>query len=161
MDLTDKPIGARGRRNAKSVAGPTRRSRPPRTARAHVTIAGLAALALACAPPAPREPAENSLRVTVSAYNSTRAQTNDMPTLAAWGDTLRPGMRVIAVSRDLIPLGLDHGTLVRIEGIEGPYVVRDKMAARWERKIDIYMGDDVAAAREWGTRELTIYWVAD
>jgi 3D (Asp-Asp-Asp) domain-containing protein len=32
------------------------------------------------------------------------------------------------------------------------------MAARWTRKIDIYMGDDVSAAREWGVREVRIRW---
>ena len=148
MDLLDKAIRAWSRRNAKCTLSTT-------------CAAGLAAVLLSCVPPEPEQPAENSLRVTVSAYNSTPAQTNDEPTLAAWGDTLRPGMRVIAVSRDLIPLGLEHGTLVRIEGIEGPFVVRDKMAARWKKKVDIYMGDDVAAAREWGKRELTIYWPAE
>lgn len=106
-------------------------------------------------------PPENSLAVTASAYNSMRAQTNDNPTLTAWGDTLEPGMRAIAVSRDLIPLGLGHGAVVRIEGLEGEYVVRDKMASRWEKKIDIYMGNDVAAARQFGKRDLTIYWAAE
>jgi 3D (Asp-Asp-Asp) domain-containing protein len=114
-------------------------------------------LAVRAQPPA-REPREYSLPVTASAFNSMPAQTDANPMLTAWGDTLAPGMRAIAVSRDLIALGLDHGTVVRIGGLEGEYVVRDKMAARWERKIDIYMGTDIGAAREWGKREVTIYW---
>ena len=46
------------------------------------------------------------LEVKVTAYNSTKAQTSGNPSIAAWGDTLKPGMKCIAVSRDLIKLGL-------------------------------------------------------
>jgi 3D (Asp-Asp-Asp) domain-containing protein len=67
-------------------------------------------------------------------------------------------MKAIAVSRDLIGMGLTHGTKVRIEGLPGKYVVRDKMHRRWTRRIDIYMGDDVEAARNWGKREVRIRW---
>ncbi len=122
--------------------------------------AGLFALA-ACVPEEGRReagPLTRSRVVSASAYNSTPAQTSENPTLTAWGDTLRPGMKAVAVSRDLIRLGLTHGTRVRVEGLEGDYIVRDKMADRWTEKIDIYMGDDVDAAREWGVREVTIRW---
>ena len=101
---------------------------------------------------------ERSLVVKASAYNSLAGQTSGDPTLAAWGDVLEPGMKAIAVSRDLIDLGLTHGTHVRIEGLPGEYRVLDKMARRWTRKIDIYMGDDVEAARDWGVREVRIHW---
>ncbi|GAL15331.1 hypothetical protein JCM19233_6349 [Vibrio astriarenae] len=37
------------------------------------------------------------------------------------GDRLKPGMKSIAVSRDLIALGLTHNQEVRIEGFEGTY----------------------------------------
>ena len=94
--------------------------------------------------------------VKVSAYNSTRAQTDGLPTLAAWSDTLVPGMKAIAVSRDLITLGLDHNTPVKIEGLEGVFLVKDKMASRMRNKIDIYMGTDIEKAREWGTKTLKI-----
>ena len=67
-------------------------------------------------------------------------------------------MRSIAVSRDLIALGLTHGVEVEISGLPGVYVVRDKMAKRWSRKIDIYMGEDVKAARRWGRRRVEIRW---
>ena len=97
--------------------------------------------------------------VTATAYNSLNSQTKaGDPTLAAWGDTLKPGMKAIAVSRDLIDDGLTHGTKVFIEGLPGTYIVRDKMNKRWEDKIDIYMGNDVKAAREWGKRTVTITW---
>ena len=71
---------------------------------------------------------EQRLQVTASAYNSVRAQTNDDPTLTAWGDRLRPGMKAIAVSRDLLDLGLTHGVRVRIEGLRGEY--RDRRQVR-------------------------------
>jgi 3D (Asp-Asp-Asp) domain-containing protein len=70
-------------------------------------------------------------------------------------------MKSIAVSRDLIDLGLTHGVEVEIVGLEGVYVVRDKMAKRWRHKIDIYMGEDVQAARRWGVRQVTIRWAAE
>ena len=103
---------------------------------------------------------KNSLEVTATAFNSHPSQTDDDPNITAWGDRLEPGMNVIAVSRDLIDLGLGHGTEVRIDGLPGRYVVRDKMAKRWRRKIDIYMGANVEAARAWGVREVRIRWVA-
>lgn len=84
-----------------------------------------------------------SMQVTATAYTMDEAETKKGNIgLAAWGDQLEPGMKVIAVSRDLIDKGLDHNTKVRIEGLEGMYVVRDKMNKRWTKKIDIFMGND-------------------
>jgi 3D (Asp-Asp-Asp) domain-containing protein len=126
------------------------------------SLAALTPLAsAACAPPpsaASREPAERSLVVTATAYNSHPDQTEDEPQVAAWGDWIAPGMKVIAVSRDLIELGLDHQTPVKIDGFPGEYVVLDKMHPRWSKRIDIYMGDDVEAARQWGARKVEIRW---
>lgn len=101
---------------------------------------------------------ERTLVVTATAYNSLSAQTDADPHLAAWGDRLTPGMKVIAVSRDLIPAGLDRHTPVNIEGLPGVFLVLDKMHGRWERRIDIYMGHDVEAARTWGARQVEISW---
>ena len=101
---------------------------------------------------------EHSLIVTATAYNSFPEQTGDQPNLAAWGDSLIPGIQAIAVSRDLIPLGLDHRTSVSIEGFSGEFLVLDKMNKRWEKRIDIYMGDDLEAARAWGKRQVEIRW---
>lgn len=101
----------------------------------------------------------NTKEVTATAYNSVNSQTKaGDPTLTAWGDTLKPGMKAIAVSRDLIKDGLTHGTEVTINGLPGTYIVRDKMNKRWEDKIDIYMGVDEKAAKEWGKRTVTISW---
>lgn len=98
----------------------------------------------------------NSMMVTASAYNSTRAQTEGNPNLTAFGDTLRPGMKYIAVSRDLLRKGLKHNTPVVIEGFDGLYLVKDKMHSKWRNKIDIYMGTDIEAARTWGRRKVCI-----
>lgn len=65
-------------------------------------------------------------------------------------------MKAIAVSRDLEKSGLDHNTPVVIEGLDGIYLVKDKMHFRWRKKIDIYMGVDIQAAREWGRKKVTI-----
>lgn len=101
---------------------------------------------------------EQSLKVTASAYTSSVGETDSTPNLAAWGDTLKPGMKSIAVSRDLIDMGLTHNQEVRIEGLDGTYRVLDKMNKRWKKKIDIYMGNDVKKARQWGKQEVVIYW---
>ena len=101
---------------------------------------------------------ERALAVTATAYNSLPEQTDADPHLAAWGDPLAPGMKVIAVSRDLIPLGLDHRTSVKIEGLPGVYLVLDKMHQRWTKRIDIYMGHDLDAAQTWGKRRVEISW---
>ena len=118
-------------------------------------LAVVAGLGVACATPAPKT---HSLLVTATAYNSVRGQTQGDPTEAAWGDRLSPGMKVIAVSRDLLEMGLGRGTRVKIDGLEGEYVVLDKMSRRWTRRIDLYMGVDVKAARRWGKREVRIHW---
>lgn len=98
------------------------------------------------------------LKVTATAYNSLPGQTQGDPTITAWGDRLVPGMKVIAVSRDLIPLGLKHGVKVKIDGLPGTYTVMDKLHQRWQHRIDIYMGNDIKAAKKWGKRKVTIRW---
>lgn len=101
----------------------------------------------------------DSLEVTASAYNSLSWQTGPgNPAITAWGDTLKPDMKAIAVSRDLIKKGFDHNTPVKIEGFDGEFLVKDKMHYRWKNKIDIYMGNDVEKAREWGRRKVKIYF---
>lgn len=99
------------------------------------------------------------LRVTATAYTSHVDQTDSTPNIAAWGDRLRPGMKVIAVSRDLLNVyGLKHKQKVRIKGLEGEYMVLDKMNKRWRKKIDIYMGMNKRKAFSWGRRNVEILW---
>ena len=95
--------------------------------------------------------------VTATAYTLSEAETKKGNVgLAAWGDQLEPGMKAIAVSRDLLAAGLDYGTAVKIEGLEGTWYVRDKMHARWRNKIDVYLGEDREAALRWGRRKVEI-----
>ncbi|MDZ7780722.1 MAG: 3D domain-containing protein [Gemmatimonadota bacterium] len=125
-----------------------------------MAIASLAVATALLATACDRGPGPQSMEVTATAYTMREAETKQGNIgLAAWGDQLEPGMKSIAVSRDLIDEGLDHMTEVRIEGLEGTYIVRDKMNERWEKKIDIFMGTDVEAAREWGERQVTIHWI--
>ncbi len=101
----------------------------------------------------------NRLKVIATAYTSHAAQTDSTPNIAAWGDRLRPGMKVIAVSRDLLKVyGLKHGSKVRIKGLSGEYLVLDKMNKRWKKRIDIYMGKDRRKAFKWGRRKVELRW---
>ena len=98
------------------------------------------------------------LVVTATAYNSLPEQTDDTPNIAAWNNVITPGDKIIAVSRDLLPLGLTNGVKVKIIGIDGLFTVRDKMNKRWKKKIDIYMGVDKSKALKWGKRKVAIIW---
>ncbi|RXJ51522.1 hypothetical protein ESZ48_04645 [Gelidibacter gilvus] len=98
----------------------------------------------------------DSVTVTASAYNSTVRQTSGNPNITAFGDSLKPGMKYIAVSQDLLRKGLKHNTPVVIEGFDGVYLVKDKMHFKWRNHIDIYMGEDIEAARKWGRRKVCI-----
>ncbi|MFT7879219.1 MAG: LysM peptidoglycan-binding domain-containing protein [Sulfurimonas sp.] len=100
-----------------------------------------------------------SLRVTATAYTSHAQQTDSTPFLAAWNNRLVPGMKIIAVSRDLLSAyGMRNGTKVRIAGLPGIYRVRDKMNKRYRKRIDIYMGLNRKKALRWGRRSVKIYW---
>lgn len=106
-----------------------------------------------------REFGKRKLRVTATAYSSHAGQTDSTPFLAAWNNRLRPGMKVIAVSRDMLSrYGMRNGTKVRIGGLPGYYRVRDKMNKRYKKRIDIYMGLDRRKALRWGRRSVVIYW---
>jgi 3D (Asp-Asp-Asp) domain-containing protein len=102
-----------------------------------------------------------TLEVLATAYNSLPEQTDETPFEAAWGDMLSPETKSIAVSRDLLQMGLTQYSKVEIDGLPGEYVVLDKMNSRWEKKIDIYMGTDIEEALEWGVKKVTIKWKAE
>ncbi len=97
-----------------------------------------------------------SLTVKATAFTSLNVP---KPLRTAWGDRLEPGIKAIAVSRDLLnEFGLKRNTKVKISGLEGEYLVLDKMHKRWEKKIDIYMGDDHSKALRFGYRKVKISW---
>ena len=97
--------------------------------------------------------------VTATAYNSVESQTQNNPRITAWGDTLKPGMNAVAVSRDLIKLGLDHNAKIKIEGFDSIFLVKDKMHYRWRNRIDIYMGNNVTKAKKFGRKKINISYV--
>ena len=101
---------------------------------------------------------QKTLEVTATAYNSVEAQTSAQPFLTAWGYVLKPNDKAIAISRDLIDMGLTNGVKVKIDGLDGEYIVRDKMNKRFTKRIDIYMGLDVKKAKDWGKKQVTISW---
>jgi len=101
---------------------------------------------------------EHTLRVTATAYTSAICQTDRTPYLAAWNNKLDPKIKSIAVSRDLLALGLTNGTKVHIDGYKHTYTVLDKMNKRWKNKIDIYMGCNRKRALKWGKQTVTIRW---
>lgn len=102
---------------------------------------------------------KHKLSVTATAYTSHYSQTDGTPFLAAWNNRIRPGMKIIAVSRDLIyKYGITNGKKVRISGLPGIYTVRDKMNKKWRKKIDIYMGTSRWRALQWGRRRVTLYY---
>lgn len=97
------------------------------------------------------------LQVTATAYNSLPNQTSyKHPAITAWGDSIQPGVKWIAVSRDLLKKGLSYNTMVQIDTFEGIFLVKDKMHYRWKNRIDIYMGEDVQRAKEWGRKKIVI-----
>jgi 3D (Asp-Asp-Asp) domain-containing protein len=113
------------------------------------------------------DPPEGSLKcfkVSATAYNSLPYQTRlgSPGNIAAWGDTLKPGMKTIAISRDLLDSGLVHNARVLVEGFEGDtFLVMDKMHHRYRRRIDLYMGVDVEMAKEFGFQKRWICLIED
>jgi len=99
------------------------------------------------------------IKATATAYTSSSIETDSTPYLAAWRNTLNPQVKSIAVSRDLLDIGLTNGMKVRIKGLDGEFLVLDKMNKRWKNRIDIYMGDDRQKALNWGKRKVVVYWV--
>jgi len=99
------------------------------------------------------------IRVTATAYTSHPGQTDSTPFLAAWNNRIRPGMKIIAVSRDLIKkYGLTNGVKVKLKGLPGYYTVRDKMNKRFTSRIDIYMGLNKNKALKWGKKRVVLMW---
>ncbi len=71
---------------------------------------------------------------------------------------VEPSDRVLAnIGKDLPPLPVSVvAALVKIQGLEGIYLVKDKMHRRKRNQIDIYMGRDVKKAKIWGVQRLKI-----
>jgi len=101
-------------------------------------------------------PPRRTLTVKAKAYVSHgRSKKSGYPR-GAWGDTLTPDIKAIAVSPDLVDAGLGYKARLTIEGLPGEYEVLDLMHGRWRQTIDVYFGNDRKAARLWGNRTITI-----
>ena len=116
----------------------------------------MSVILITCKDRAREECTSKTIQVTATAYNSLDYQTSANPNITAFGDSLKPGMRYIAVSRDLLDLGLVHNTKVKLEGFNGLFIVKDKMNMRWTKRIDIYMGTDAKKAKNWGKKQINI-----
>jgi 3D (Asp-Asp-Asp) domain-containing protein len=89
-----------------------------------------------------------------TAYNSVPEQTDDSPCIASDGSDIcrrrQKGECIIATNE------FENGTLVLIEGI-GQCTVADKTNRRYQHRIDVFMGDDVTGAKNFGSKILNIY----
>jgi len=87
--------------------------------------------------------------VTVTAYHHCPGSRG----ITASGKRVKTG--IIAVSRDLERnLNLDFGSRVLLHGM-GVFEVQDRMAPRWQKKVDIYM-DTQQKARRFGLRRYVV-----
>lgn len=87
--------------------------------------------------------------VTVTAYHHCPGSRG----ITASGQRVKTG--IIAVSRDLERnLDLDFGARVLLHGM-GVFEVQDRMAPRWQKKVDIYM-DTQQKARSFGLRRYVV-----
>ena len=99
-----------------------------------------------------------SLVVKALAYTGGCSVKSKRVPRGAWGDPLTPDVKAVAVSPDLLGMGLEYGDTIRIEGLPGEYRVLDVMHGRHAKAIDIFYGEDHCGARQWGKRTLTITW---
>ena len=99
-----------------------------------------------------------SVRVKALAYTGCSVKSKKRAPRGAWGDALTSDIKAVAVSPDLLDMGLDRGDVISIEGLPGQYKVLDVMHGRHDRTIDIFYGDDDCGARQWGKRTLNITW---
>ncbi len=86
--------------------------------------------------------------VTVTTYTISPGETDSTPLITASGyklDSINPKrQKVIAISRDL-KRKYKFGQKVRVKGagkLDGIYTVRDLMAKRWTKKIDILINPE-------------------
>ncbi len=93
----------------------------------------------------PREEAQRTIYLSISAYSSTRDQTDGDPFTTASGTRVHDG----TVASNFLPFG----TRIRIPEYYGDkiFVVEDRMSARYRYKADIWM-ESRADALQWGVR---------
>lgn len=95
--------------------------------------------------------------VTVSSYNLLARQTDSTPTVAAWGNTLKPTDRICAVSRDLEAQGLWRHSKLYIPGY-GYCTIQDRMHKRWKMTVDVLLPTE-KESMQWGRQRNLIMTV--
>lgn len=92
------------------------------------------------------EPLRTYYKIPATAYSSEVGQTDSTPFITASGTTVRRGV----IAANFLPIG----TRVRLPDLYGDevFVVEDRMNARYNQRIDIWM-EETADARNFG-----IYW---
>ncbi len=91
---------------------------------------------------------------TVTAYNSVRAQTDDSPCIAAYGDNV---CELEAKGDHSCAGAFKRGTKLSIPG-KGICTVRDVLAKKYAHRVDWYEGgaSKIVAAKAWGMRVLEV-----
>jgi len=98
----------------------------------------------------------NHLDVTATAYTAREEECDSTPWVTADGTPSRVG--VLAVSRDLLAkYGLRMGQRVIVEGF-GLFEIRDKMNARYTKRIDL-LHANLKAAKRFSPRSVRLTWI--
>jgi hypothetical protein len=96
--------------------------------------------------------------LTVAAFSIALRGPGEDPVRGKWGDELKPGIKAVAVSPDLVARGLSQGTRVRIEGLPSAYRVRDQLPDGTRERIEIFMGTDAASVARFGEQRMRVWW---
>lgn len=84
-----------------------------------------------------------------TAYNSVEEQTDDSPCIGSAGNICEAARYQRVCATRLYKLG----TVLWIEGV-GPCVILDRTSKKYANRIDIFMGRDIEAAKQFGIKEL-------
>ncbi len=108
------------------------------------------------------EPLHEGIPVTVTAYTSDVAWTDDEPLVTATGRWVQRG--IIALSRDLLRTytpgaPFDYGDRIRLSGF-GEFLVEDTLNRRWTRRVDIWV-PSAEEARRLGRRQERLFEVPE
>jgi len=114
---------------------------PQMTSAPAALMFGETALATSLAAQTPIEEGKERLTVTITAYSSTRRQTDDTPFITALGTSVRDGV----VAANFLPFG----TRVKIPKLFGDkiFIVEDRTAPKYGDRLDIWHADEVSAWR--------------
>lgn len=96
------------------------------------------------------------VKMTITAYNSDSAQTDDSPCITASGlDVCKRGAEDIVATNYM---HLPFGTIVKIPELFGDkeFIIHDRMNARYSARMDVWM-ESYASARKFGVkRNITV-----